>query len=224
MAISATDNSGNSIANSTPGTGGNSGSASQVTNAYDTFITLLTSQLQHQDPLNPTDTDTFTQELIELSGVEQQLTTNETLSSIGGDVAAIAQASGLGYVGRTVTAEGATSPLQSGTAHWNYTLDSAAQQVTLTVRDANGNTVYATSGDATSGQHAFSWNGTCGNGTTVTGGDFTLSVSAVDSVGDAISTTTDMVGQVTGIDTSSGSAQLQLGDVSVPVTKITTIG
>src|ERR1700756_3536763 len=92
----------------------NSASASSASNAYNTFITLLTSQLQHQDPLNPTNTDTFTQELIQLSGVEQQLTTNSTLSSINTDLTTITQANGLGYVGKTVTASGATAPLQSG--------------------------------------------------------------------------------------------------------------
>src|SRR6201996_4591878 len=169
----------NPFAALTSGTGSsssNSSSSSQVTNAYNTFITFLTSQLQHQDPLNPTNTDTFTQELIQLSGVEQQLTTNQTLSSMNTDLSTITQANGLGYVGKTVTASGATSPLQNGSAQWDYTLDSAAQQVTLNVRDANGVNVYSTTGNAASGQHSFSWNGTNSSGSTVTSGDFTLSV------------------------------------------------
>src|ERR1700735_1652211 len=111
----------------TAGTGAASSSSTastQVTTAYNTFITLLTAQLQHQDPLNPTNTDTFTQELIQLSGVEQQLDTNQTLSSMNTDLSTITQANGLGYVGKTVTASGATSPIQSGTAQWDYTLNS----------------------------------------------------------------------------------------------------
>ena len=156
-------NSSNPFAALTAGTGSsssNSSASSQVTNAYNTFITLLTSQLQHQDPLNPTNTDTFTQELIQLSGVEQQLTTNQTLSSMNTDLSTITQANGLGYVGKTVTASGSTAPLQNGKAQWDYTLDSAAKDVTLTVKDSNGNTVYSTSGNPASGQHSFSWNGT----------------------------------------------------------------
>lgn len=201
----------------------NSSSASQVTNAYNTFITLLTSQLQHQDPLNPTNTDTFTQELIQLSGVEQQLTTNSTLSNMSKDLSTITQANGLGYVGKTVTASGSTAPLQNGMAQWDYTLNSAAQNVTLTVKDANGNTVYSAAGDTNSGQHSFSWNGTTNNGSTVTSGDFTLSVAAADNVGNPVTTTTSMIGKVTGVDTSGGSTELQVGDVKVPVGNVTSI-
>jgi flagellar basal-body rod modification protein FlgD len=223
MAISPTDNGGASLSALTAGTG-NSTSSSQVTNAYNTFITLLTSQLQHQDPLNPTDTDTFTQELIQLSGVEQQLTTNQTLSSIGADVKAIAAASGLGYVGRTVTTDGAASPLQNGQANWDYSLDAAAKQVTLNVKDASGNTVYSTGGDTASGRHSFSWNGTTSGGATLSSGDFTLSVDAVDATGGQVSTTTSMVGQVTGVDTSGGDVQLEVGDIKVPISAISAIG
>ncbi len=225
----ATDNSSNPFSALTAGTGANSAassassSASQVTNAYNTFITLLTAQLQHQDPLNPTNTDTFTQELIQLSGVEQQLTTNQTLSSMNTDLTTITQANGLGYVGKTVTAGGSVAPVQNGQAQWDYTLDSAAQQVTLNVRDSNGVTVYSTTGDANSGQHKFSWNGTSSSGTTVTSGDYTLSVTATDANGNSVSTSTAMIGQVTGVDTSSGSTQLQIGDVTVPIANVTAI-
>jgi flagellar basal-body rod modification protein FlgD len=139
------------------------------------------------------------------------------------DLSTITQANGLGYVGKTVTASGSTSPLQNGAAQWDYTLNSAAQAVTLNVKDANGNIVYSTSGDTTSGQHSFSWNGTNSGGTTVTSGDYTLSVAATDSTGAAVSTTTNMVGQVTGVDTSSGTTQLQLGDIQVPIGNVTAI-
>jgi flagellar basal-body rod modification protein FlgD len=197
--------------------------ASSASNAYNTFITLLTSQLQHQDPLNPTNTDTFTQELIQLSGVEQQLDTNQTLSSMNTDLSTITQANGLGYVGKTVTASGATSPIQSGTAQWDYTLNSTASTVALTVKDSSGNTVYTTTGNAASGQHSFSWNGTTSSGSTLTTGDFTLSVVATDGSGNAVTTTTNMVGQVTGVDTSGGSTQLLVGDVDVPIANVTAI-
>jgi len=225
-ATSATSGS-NPFAGLVNGTGSSSSSSStsssQVTSAYNTFITLLTSQLQHQDPLNPTNTDTFTQELIQLSGVEQQLTTNSTLSNINTDISTITQANGLGYVGKTVTASGATAPLQSGKAQWDYTLNSSAQNVTLTVKDSSGNTVYSTSGNTSSGQHSFSWNGTTTGGSTNTSGDFTLSVAATDASGKSVSTSTSMVGQVTGVDTSTGSTELEVGDIKVPIGNVTAI-
>jgi len=208
---------------SSSGSSSNSGSSSQVSTAYNTFITLLTSQLQHQDPLNPTNTDTFTQELIQLSGVEQQLTTNQTLSSINSDLSTITQSNGLGYVGKTVTATGATSPIQSGKAQWDYTLNSAAKSVTLDVLDSNGNSVYSATGNPASGQHSFSWNGTNSSGSTVSSGDYTLTVTATDTAGNAVTSTVSMIGQVTGVDTSGGSTQLQIGDIDVPIANVTAI-
>jgi flagellar basal-body rod modification protein FlgD len=139
------------------------------------------------------------------------------------DLSTITQANGLGYVGKTVTASGSTSPLQSGEASWDYTLNSAASQVTLTVKDSNGNTVFSTSGNAASGEHPFSWHGTTSGGTTVSSGDFTLSVAATDASGNSVDTTTNMVGQVTGVDTSSGTTQLEVGDIQVPIGNVTAI-
>jgi len=122
-----------------------------------------------------------------------------------------------------VTAPGTTAPLQNGKAQWDYTLNSAAKDVTLTVKDSNGNAVYSTSGNPASGQHSFSWKGTSSGGITVSSGDFTLSVSATDTSGNSVSTTTSMVGQVTGVDTSGGTTQLQVGDLQVPIGNVTAI-
>jgi flagellar basal-body rod modification protein FlgD len=194
-----------------------------VDTAFNTFITLLTTQLQHQDPLNPTNTDTFTQELIQLSGVEQQLKTNSTLSSISTDLSSITQSNGLGYVGKTVTATGDTSPMQSGKAQWDYNLSSAAHSVVLTVQDLSGNAVFTTAGSLSAGNHPFTWNGQTDKGPAVTSGDYVLNVQAFDTAGKPLTTTTAIVGQVTGVDTSSGSAVLQLGDVLVPVSKVSQV-
>jgi flagellar basal-body rod modification protein FlgD len=197
--------------------------ATNASNTYNTFLTLLTTQLQNQDPMNPTDTDTFTSEMIQLSGVEQELQANQTLSSISTDLTSITAANGLGYIGKTVTASGSTTPLQSGSAGWTYTLNQTAANVALTVQNASGNTVYSTSGDASSGQHSFTWNGQDSNGNTVPSGDYTLTVTATDSSGAPVTTTTDLVGTVTGVDTSNGQTQLLIGDITVPISNVTTL-
>jgi flagellar basal-body rod modification protein FlgD len=225
QATSASTGSATSGSSSSSSSGGTSTSlqSSSVSTAYDTFITLLTTQLQHQDPLDPTNTDTFTQELIQLSGVEQQLQTNATLSSMSTDLTALTQANGLGYVGKTITATGATSPIQSGEAQWDYTLNSTAANVTLQVQDSSGNTVYSTSGNPASGEHSFSWNGQTSGGSTASSGDYTLVVSAVDGSGNAVTTSTSMIGQVTGVNTTTGTTELMVGDITVPVSNVTQI-
>ncbi len=162
-----------SAANAASSVGSGSLGATSASAAYDTFLTLLTTQLQNQDPMNPTDTSTFTSEMIQLSGVEQDLNINNTLDTMSSDLSSISASNGLGYIGKSVTATGSTTTLQSGTANWDYDLSSTATNVTLNVQDSSGNTVYSTSGSPTAGEHSFSWNGNTSAGTAVPAGDYT---------------------------------------------------
>jgi flagellar basal-body rod modification protein FlgD len=186
-------------------------------------MSLLTTQLQHQDPLNPTNTDTFTSEMIQLSGVEQELNINNTLGTISTNLSSITASNGLGYIGKTVQASGDESPMQSGTAQWSYSLASSAKNVELTVEDSSGNTLYTATGDNAAGSHTFTWNGINTGGSTSTTGDYILKVSATDSTDSPIDVTTSLVGTVTGVDTSSGTTKLQLGDIEVPLSDVTTL-
>src|SRR5262249_25435329 len=111
-ATSATSSTASSLA------GSQAAGASSASAAYDTFLTLLTTQLTIQDPLNPTDTSQFTSEMIQLSGVEQELNINSTLDNMAQSLSAISDANGVGYIGKTVTATGATTTMQSGAATW----------------------------------------------------------------------------------------------------------
>ncbi len=210
--------SGSSSNGATPAVAAQSASAS-----YDTFMKLLTTQLQHQDPLNPTNTDTFTSEMIQLSGVEQELAINNTLGTISTNLSSISTSNGLGYIGKTVTATGETSPMQNGAAKWSYDLDSTAKNVTLTVEDSSGNALYSTSGENAAGSHTFSWDGTNTGGNASTSGDFILKVTATDSTGASVKATTNIIGTVTGVDTSSGVTSLQMGDIEVPLSDVTSL-
>src|SRR5580658_123707 len=102
---------------------GSSDSATQqLTGNMDTFLQLLTTQLQNQDPMNPMDSDQFTQQLVEYSQVEQQINTNSNLQSLISLQQGGAGSSAVGYLGKTVTVSGGTAPLTNGAASWNYTL------------------------------------------------------------------------------------------------------
>ena len=197
--------------------------SSSVSTAYATFLKLLTTQLQNQNPLDPTDTTQMTTEMIQLSGVEQQLKANDTLSSISSDLSSITMANGIGYIGKTITAAGDTVPIQDGSCDWNYVVSSTAYAVKLEVVDSDGDTVYSTTGDATSGTHSFSWDGKTTDGSTVSSGDYTLKVSAYDSEGTAVNTATQIIGVVTGVDSSSGTTELKIGDVDVALSDVSSL-
>src|SRR6476646_11951657 len=111
---------------SAPGTttpGSNTTTSSTATTGiadnFQTFLTLLTTQLQNQNPLDPLDTNQFTQQLVQFAGVEQQLKSNDQLKSLI-DIEKSAQATqALVYVGNTVAVDGSTAQFDKS-ATWNF--------------------------------------------------------------------------------------------------------
>src|ERR1700754_3067862 len=86
---------------------------------FQTFLTLLTTQLQNQNPLDPLDTNQFTQQLVQFAGVEQQINTNSTLSALLGIMDTSRLTGAVDYIGKQITAEGATTVLDEQSALWN---------------------------------------------------------------------------------------------------------
>ena len=72
-------------ATNTSGTGSTTTPSKGITADYNTFLNLLTAQIQNQDPLSPMDTTQWTQQLVQYSQVEQSLKTNEYLKTIAGN-------------------------------------------------------------------------------------------------------------------------------------------
>lgn len=187
------------------------------------FLTLLCTQLQNQNPLDPSDPDEFMSELVSYASLDQQSETNTQLSSLVDSVNSLLSANAVGYMGRTVEVEGDTTTLTDGNASWGYELASNAASVTLTVTDSDGNTVYSANGETSSGSHSFSWDGTTSSGTKLTSGDYTLTVTAADSSGDAVDVTHSVSGTVTGVDNTSGSTVLTIGNVAYDLSDIRSI-
>ena len=218
---SSTTNSSSGTASSSTSSSAST-SASSASSVYNTFLLMLTTQLQNQDPLNPTDTTSFTQEMIGLASVEQQVDTNTDLTGIQSSLSTLTSTNGVGYIGKTVVATGDTENVTSGgTGTWQYDLGTTAKSTSLSITNSSGTTVWTGSGDTASGNHTLSWNGTDSSGNPVSTGDYTLTVNALDSSSNAVSTTTSIVGAVNGVDSSSGSTILTVGDVSVPLSNVT---
>jgi len=188
-----------------------------------TFLTLLTAQLKNQDPLSPMDPSQFTQQLVQMTGVQQQILTNQLLQKMSDS------SSGLGdpvsLIGKTVTATTDTTTLASGKADWLYSLDGAAANVKLVVKDSQGRVVYsATQSAQTVGEHPFSWNGKdlLGN-QKPDGGSYTLSVTAQDASGADVTSKTYQRGVVTSVEQSNGTALLNVNGAKVAASAITTV-
>ena len=165
------------------------------------------------------DTNQFTQELVEFSGVEQQLNTNSLLQKLvtasgSGGVKAL-----LGYVGQYVEVPANNQVLvQNGQADMSYTLPSAAQTVTLTVKDTSGNTVATLTGPTTAGVNNIAWDGKDSSGNQLADGVYSLALVAVDSGGNAITpSSVSLIGKVTGAQTADSSGNdLMLGPPPPP--------
>jgi flagellar basal-body rod modification protein FlgD len=178
----------------------------RLSDNYDTFLLLLTAQLQNQDPLAPMDSTQFTEQLVQFSQVEQQIRTNEQLQSLVGQYQAASAGAALSYLGRDAIIEADETYLAGGVANWAYRLPETAQALTLHVRDAGGRIVYtSTTQPRTAGEHLFSWDGTTNGGGIAADGVYTLTFEATDSGGDAIAPTVNVRETIMGVDFSGAT-------------------
>ncbi len=194
------------------------------TSNFNTFLTLLTTQLQHQDPLNPTDTSQFTQQLVSFSEVEQQINTNNNLQQLIQMQASSEAISATPLVGQTIEYNSATAPLSGGQAGFAYTLPSNASSVDLLVEDSSGNVVYSANGNTAAGTHDFVWDGKTSAGAQMPdGGQYTLQVVAADTSKNSMQATVDSFGVVDGVNVANNQASLDLSGVSVPLSELLAI-
>src|SRR5246500_1830225 len=90
----------------------------QIAGNFQSFLELLTTQLQNQNPLDPLDTNQFTQQLVEFAGVQQQLNTNDSLATLVSLQQTAQSTQALGFVGKTAVVNGSTAGLTNGSATW----------------------------------------------------------------------------------------------------------
>jgi flagellar basal-body rod modification protein FlgD len=198
-------------------------SIQQLTGNFDTFLQLLTTQLQNQDPTSPMDSTQFTQQLVEFSQVEQQIDTNSNLQTLISLQEGGAGSASVSYLGKTVTIDNGNAALISGESTWNYNLGAQAANTTLTVTNSSGAVVYTGPGTTTAGSNTFNWNGQDNNGNQLPDGTYTLAVNATDSNGNAITSSVSSSGVVTEINFSNGVPVLMVGPMSVQLSQVASI-
>jgi len=205
-------------------TGTQSQAAQQLAGNFDTFLQLLTTQLQNQDPLSPMDSNQFTQQLVAFAGVEQQINTNDNLQSLIGLSVSQNASSAVGYIGHSVVMTNGMGALTNGTVDWTYNLATASAGTTLTVTNSSGQVVYTGSGGTAAGNNDFTWNGQDSNGNQLPDGQYTLSVSATGSDGSPITTTVASKALVTAVDMSGSTPLLVLGSMEIPLSDVSLVG
>ncbi|RYE09823.1 MAG: flagellar hook assembly protein FlgD [Hyphomicrobiales bacterium] len=199
-----------------------SGARQGIADNFDTFLQLLTTQLKNQNPLDPLDTNAFTQQLVQFSSVEQQLKTNDFLSALVQANTNTVQTNAVNYIGKAVTAAGTRSELVNGKAVWNFSLKDAAT-LNLSIKDANGNTVYTEQGALQAGAGTFEWNGKTNTGGTAPPGTYTISMTGTNAEGKNVPISTEFSGVVTGVDFTGTEPVLLIGTTRVNLSGITSI-
>ncbi|HXQ51570.1 MAG TPA: flagellar hook capping FlgD N-terminal domain-containing protein [Stellaceae bacterium] len=218
----------NSSSSSSASAGSSSSSDSTGTLAFtqnfNTFLTLLTTQLKNQDPLSPMDSNTFTQQLVSFSEVEQQINTNTNLQSLIALQTAGETISSLPLVGQQIEYNSATAPLQNGQASFSYSLPTASAQTALVVTDASGNVIYNTAGATSAGQHSFVWNGQNNSGQQMPNdGAYTLQVIANNATAGTVTATVQSIGTVNNVAVTNGVATFDVDGISVPMSELVTV-
>jgi flagellar basal-body rod modification protein FlgD len=200
-----------------------SSTGSTLAGNFQTFLTLLTTQLQNQNPLDPLDTNQFTQQLVQFAGVEQQLKTNDTLSQLV-TLQQTAQATqALGFVGKTAVVDGTTATMTSSSATWHLNVPSSAT-VDISIANASGQTVFTGKYTAGAGSDIpFTWNGQGNDGTQWPDGKYTISATGKDTAGNNIGVSAQVQGTVSSVDLTQSPPLLTIDGQTYTVSQVKSI-
>lgn len=185
---------------------------------FTTFLQLLTTQLKNQNPLDPLDTNQFTQQLVQFAQVEQQLKQNEQLTTLVSMQKTAQSTQALSFVGTNAVVDGSTAQL-NGTATWTLTSPEAAA-ATITVTNSIGQTVYSGNFNVQSGQTNFVWDGKGTDGTTWPAGKYTISATAKNSAGANVAMSSEIQGKVDSVDLTKDPPLLSIGGQTFLISQI----
>jgi flagellar basal-body rod modification protein FlgD len=216
---------------SNTGTSAGSGAASAVgTSAlqslgtnFNEFLNLLMTQLKNQDPTAPMDSSQFTTELVQFTGVQQQVATNSSLTQLISmqQTSQVLQSSSL--VGQVATVTSNEIALQSGTGTLTFN-GTAGQNVAVAVVNASGQPIMDANVTAQNGSNTWTWDGTDNNGNQVADGAYRVAVETAPAGGGAAAAVPfSVVGTATGISSNGTTTMLDLGLLQVPLSAMESV-
>lgn len=148
---------------------------SAISSDFETFLKMLTVQMENQDPLNPVDSADYAVQLATFSGVEQQVRTNDLLSSLGQKMGLTGLSQFAGWVG--MEARVSTPAYFDGSPLTVFAAPAPdADEAFLIVRDSQGSQVDRAAIDPAGGQ--FQWAGVDASGAPLPAGSYSFSVES----------------------------------------------
>jgi flagellar basal-body rod modification protein FlgD len=190
-----------------------------IASNFTTFLQLLTTQLKNQNPLEPLDTNQFTQQLVQFAQVEQQMKSNDQLATLVSMDKTAQQTTALAYVGANVVVDGSTGNVTSGKGTWNFNVTKPAT-ATVTIKDSTGQTAYTGSFAVNPGTQNFQWDGKGNDGRQWPDGNYTLSATAVDASKNTVAISTEVQATVDSVDLTQSPPLLSINGQNYTMDKI----
>jgi flagellar basal-body rod modification protein FlgD len=204
---------------STPTATGAAADSTMIASNFTTFLQLLTTQLKNQNPMDPLDTNQFTQQLVQFAQVEQQIKQNSQLEQLLALEKSAQTTVALAYVGQTVVVDGSVTKLTDTGATWAVAI-AKPSTVTVTVKDATGQTAYTGSFAMNPGNQNFTWDGKGNDGQTWPPGTYTMSATVTDASGQSTALSTEIQAVVDGVDVTKDPPILSINGEDYTIDQI----
>jgi len=209
------------------GTNSNSSSSSSsatdgtIAGNFQTFLTLLTTQLKNQNPLDPLDTNQFTAQLVQFAQVEQQLKANDQLTTLVALQQTAQATQALDYVGQKVVVDGDTAPLKDGSATWWVSVDKPVT-ATVTITDTStGQTVMTSTRSLNAGKNqALNWDGKDASDLQWADGNYKMTITAKDANGQSVAIPTEIQAVVDSADLTESPPVLSIAGKDYTIDKL----
>ncbi len=198
-------------------------SKAQLEDDLNRFLSLLIAQLKNQDPLDPMDSNEFTQQLVQFASVEQQIFQNSNLEKLLEIQQTNQISSMVDFIDTMVEAEGKKLPVENGRGEFSYTMPFGAKSATIVITNSSGLTVHKSDAVLDQGTHSFVWDGKDNYGVQQKDGSYNVLVSGLNQYGELLEISHTIFGRVTGVGAQDGSASLFLGDIEVNQDKVLSV-
>ena len=187
---------------------------------FETFLKLLVTQLENQDPLNPMDSTQFTEQMATFSQLEQQMESNSYLAQLAEANDYSAQNLAVSYIGREalvpagpeMTTADVDVLAEGEGASFAYNLDGAAANAKITIRNSEGEIVAEVDGTTASGINGLTWDGKDNDGNAVEAGTYTIDIDAKDADGEIVRHRLYTYGKIAAVSAEGGDIRLATVD------------
>lgn len=190
---------------------------------FNTFLTLLTTQIKNQSPTDPLDTNQMTSQLVQFASVEQQISMNQNLQRL----LTLEQTSQLTasapLIGRNVEVEAEQISLQDGVGTLKLPAAGASQMAQVTIRGSGDRILRQETVQLGAAPRTWSWNGRSTDGVALQDGAYKVTVTGIGAGGKTEALPFTTLGKVTGAERAGGDLKLLLGQLQASFDKLRSV-